>query len=138
MPCALQASSQRWATQLFPSEVLFLTTIFAVKLRDEIFRDPSVLSVFLRFKNQLSVFVKSCFSNRASESERIFQTLNQSCSEGHKFIDYVPKIAEKTFNFTAQNFCTAVNDAVHKKEKEVLKTTPVATERSKNCQRMRE
>ena len=119
MPCALQASSQRWATQLFPSEVLFLTTIFAVKLRDEIFRDPSVLSVFLRFKNQLSVFVKSCFSNRASESERIFQTLNQSCSEGHKFIDYVPKIAEKTFNFTAQNFCTAVNDAVHKKEKEV-------------------
>ena len=101
---------------VYPSELVYTTTLFAVKLQEEIFRNKDIKEKLLQSENPRDVFV-FCFQRRVEASEKMDEVLNQLCTEGHSFYSLVPELAKRTFNFTAKNFVTAINDTVHENRK---------------------
>jgi len=101
---------------VYPSELVFLTTLFAVKLRQEIFVESEIRSLFMQFQNPCDVFVK-CLEKRISASTKMNDLLSQTCENEHSFLRLTSVIARKAFNFTAKNFSCAINDTVHDNRK---------------------
>jgi len=101
---------------IYPSELVYLTTLFAVKLRDEIFSDPEVFRLFMSFRYPREVFVR-IFEDRVNSLEKMNELLNQFCDNNHSFLSLISQIASSTFNFNAKNFCSKMNDEVHENRK---------------------
>lgn len=101
---------------MYPSELVFVTTKCAVKMRDEISNDTEIRSLLMSFANPRDVF-SMCFENRINGSEEINRLLFHSCEDEHSFLSFVSAIASTTFNFTAKNFLTSINDRVHDNRK---------------------
>ena len=69
---------------IYPSELVFLTTMLAVKLQQEIFGDSEIRAMFMQFQNPCDVFVK-CFEKRISASTDMNDILSQTCDDEHTY-----------------------------------------------------
>ncbi|XP_059098099.1 uncharacterized protein LOC131892312 [Tigriopus californicus] len=101
---------------LRPSQVVYATSLFALKLREEIFQDEDLRKIVMSSADPRALFV-SCWKKRVESSCHLFQALNQHCDDGHSFHKFVPDIGEKCFNLASKNLATNINNNVHQSRK---------------------
>ena len=53
--------------------------------------------------------------------------MDQKCEKGHKFADFVPRIAMTAFNIIAVNFVSDINDKIHEARKRSNTSTDETT-----------
>jgi hypothetical protein len=92
-----------------PSELVYVTCLHALQLREEIFSSDDV---FLQSANPRLVFVET-LNSKIFNSPEVHRLLSVSCDNCHMFLEFVPTIAMKLFNVFLKNFIATINDEIH-------------------------
>jgi hypothetical protein len=99
-----------------PSDLVNVTCVHAVQLKNMIFDNGDVQRVFLESGCPRHVFVQ-CYTELLQRESRTESLLTQLCSEGHKFEEFIPKIATRIFNIFSKNYISELNDKIQMSRK---------------------
>ena len=99
-----------------PSELLYLVCMHAVELKVELFDDGPIQKMFFELESPREVFAET-LAQKSSNTLEAQEVLDQRCKNGHKFLQFVPRIAKTMFNCISKNFIASINDKIHASRK---------------------
>jgi hypothetical protein len=99
-----------------PSDLVNVTCVHAMQLKNMIFDNGDVQRVFLESGSPRDVFVL-CYTELLKRESRTESLMKQQCSEGHVFAEFVPKIATRIFNIFSKNYISELNDKIQMSRK---------------------
>jgi hypothetical protein len=94
-----------------PSDLVNVTCVHALQLKALIFDHGSMQKLLLKSGNPRKVFVQ-CYVEMLQKASATKAVLDQKCSNGHEFEDFVPKIATTIFNIFSNNYVAELNDDI--------------------------